>query len=210
MKSAVDVLYLSDADIIGVGAHKITYEHPHNKALCIKISKHENDIDIKRELHYRKVLQKKKKNSKLLPSYYGTIETNKGTAHVFECVRNYDNKISLTLDKYIEKNISEKSYDEAKEHLMSILLNLKKEWFTELLVTSNIELVNFMVQCKMPHEACVKIVDNIGTPVLIPLAYHFDFFASRRAIKYWRRFLKELKSAFPLFFDYDMINQLSK
>ena len=94
MKSAVDVLYLSDADIIGVGAHKITYEHPHNKALCIKISKHENDIDIKRELHYRKVLQKKKKNSKLLPSYYGTIETNKGTAHVFECIRDYDNKTS--------------------------------------------------------------------------------------------------------------------
>ena len=210
MKSAVDVLYLSDADIIGVGAHKITYEHPHNKALCIKIAKHENDIDIKRELHYRKVLQKKKKNSKLLPSYYGTIETNKGTAHVFECIRDYDNKTSLTLDKYIEKSISEKSYDEAKEHLMSVLLNLKKEWFTELLVTSNIELVNFMVQCKMPHEACVKIVDNIGTPVLIPLAYHFDFFASRRALKYWRRFLKELKSAFPLFFDHDMINQLNK
>lgn len=61
MKSAVDILYLSDADIIGVGAHKITYEHPHNKALCIKIAKHENDIDIKRELHYRTILQKKKK-----------------------------------------------------------------------------------------------------------------------------------------------------
>lgn len=209
MTSESDILYLSDTDIIGRGAHKITYKHPNNKALCVKIAKQLNDIDIKRELEYRNVLLKRKKTPKLLPLYYGTTKTNKGIAHLFEYICNYDNKTSLTLDQYIEKNISDTSNYKSKEHLMVLLLSFKKEWFAEKIVTSNIELTNFMVQFKSPNEASIKIVDNIGTPVLIPLAYYLDFFASKRASRYWKRFVNELKSSFPNFFSDDMINKLN-
>ncbi|MDY2636569.1 MAG: YrbL family protein [Phascolarctobacterium sp.] len=210
MTSASDILYLKDADIIGEGAHKITYKHPNNKALCIKIAKQGNDIDLKRELDYRNVLQKKKKTPKLLPLYYGTTKTNKGTAHVFERICNYDNQTSLTLEQYINKAISNSSIYDAQKHLMDLLLSFKQEWFEERIVTSNIELANFMVQYKNPNEARIKIVDNIGTPVLIPLAYYLDFFAIKRASRYWKQFLDVLKSTFPVFFSHEMINQLSK
>ena len=59
MTSESNKLTLTDAELIGAGAHKITYTHPHNKVLCVKIIKKRNDTDLNRELHYRSVLQKK-------------------------------------------------------------------------------------------------------------------------------------------------------
>lgn len=209
MTSESNKLTLTDAELIGAGAHKITYTHPHNKVLCVKIIKKRNDTDLNRELHYRSVLQKRHKYPKLIPSYHGTIETNKGLAHVFERIYDYDGKTSMTMDQYIAEIISTSSLEEARERLLQMLQSFKKSWFEEQIVTSNIELVNFMIQKKTAEEVCVRIVDNIGTPVLIPLAYYFDFFAAKRASRYWQRFLGVLQESFPDFFDKNAIAKLT-
>ena len=67
-----------------------------------------------------------------------------------------------------------------------------------------------MVQRKTPDEACIRIVDNIGTPVMIPLAYHFDYFATKRAIKYWKRFVDVLKTTFPNQLSHELLIELEK
>lgn len=184
MTSASNQLLLNDADLIGEGAHKITYAHPNKKNLCVKLIKTAHDTDLERELKYRHSREKQHKSSKLMPLYLGTVKTNKGIAHVFERICDYDDKTSLTLDEYINHIIKTKTHDEAQKHLKSLLLSFKNLWFEEKIVTSNIELVNFMVQRKSTGDVCIKIVDNIGTPALIPLAYHFDYFATKRAVKY--------------------------
>lgn len=210
MPSASNQLILTDACLIGAGAHKITYAHPDKKNLCVKLTRTAHDIDLERELAYRKAREKHYKPSKLMPLYLGTVMTNKGEAHVFERIYDFDDKTSLTLDEHIKYIIKVKAHDEAQKHLKSLLLSFKKLWFEEKIVTSNIELVNFMVQRKTPEETCIRIVDNIGTPVLIPLAYHFEYFATKRATKYWKRFVDVLKTTFPNQLSQGLLTELEK
>jgi len=164
-----------------------------------------NNIDLQKELKYRRT---RKQPSKLLPEYFGTIDTNLGTGYVFEKIYDFDGTLSLTLDEYIKKLLIKMNYLEVQNHIQSLLLSFQKLWFEEKIVTSNIELVNFMVQRKSPTETYIRIVDNIGTPVLIPLAYYFDYFAAKRAQKYWKRFLNLLKETFPSIITDAMLTEL--
>lgn len=197
---------MSDSLIIGRGAHKITYHHPTEHNLCVKILFEKNDIDMQRELKYRRT---RKQPSKLLPEYLGTIDTNLGTSYVFEKIYDFDNTLSLALDEYIKELLIKMNELEIQKHIKSLLLSFQKLWFEEKIVTSNIELCNFMVQRKSPTEIRIRIVDNIGTPVLIPLAYYFDYFAVKRAQKYWQRFLNTLKETFPSIITDTMLSELS-
>lgn len=210
MTSASNQLFLTDADLIGEGAHKITYAHPTKKNLCVKLTRTPHDIDLKRELAYRHAREKHHKLSKLIPLYLGTISTNKGEGHVFERICDYNNKTSLTLDEYINHIIKTQTHNDAQKHLKNILLSFKNLWFEEKIVVSNIELVNLMVQRKSAEDICIKIVDNIGTPVLIPLAYHSDYFATKRATKYWKRFIDVLKATFSDQLSKDLYVELEK
>ena len=78
-----------------------------------------------------------------------------------------------------------------------IMKKFKQLLFEELIVTSNVESSNFLVQRASETKFSVRIIDNIGSPVFFPLAYYFDFFARRHLQKYWKRFLKELQEDHP-------------
>ena len=39
----------------------------------------------------------------------------------------------------------------------------------------------------------IKIIDNIGTSAKFPILYYSDFLMSKRAKKYWKRFVKEIQ-----------------
>ena len=53
-----------------------------------------------------------------------------------------------------------------------------------------------------------KALDNIGSPVMVPLAYYFDFVAERRIAKYWNRFIDECKLHYTSFLTSDDWNSL--
>ena len=101
MNEAKQVLQLTEQLLIGRGAHKEVYYHPSNKKLCVKLLYVEPDVDLERELYYRKIRDKRKQESVLLPKYYGTVATNKGTGYLFELVCDYNGKSSITLKDYL-------------------------------------------------------------------------------------------------------------
>ena len=209
MYSSSTILLLSDKELIGAGAHKATYMHPQDKTLCVKIAKNVHDVDLERELAYRSIIAKQHKTTTLMPAYHGTIDTNKGTAHVFERIFDCNGQTSLTLDVYIRHIAETLSHSEAQTHLKSLLASFKATWFEEKTVTSNIELVNFMVQRKAPDDVSIRIVDNIGTPVLIPLAYYSELFAKRRVRRYWKRLLTVLGDSYPNIFTRELLDELT-
>lgn len=65
-----------------------------------------------------------------------------------------------------------------------------------------------MIQRLSPTEYTFKIIDNIGSPVLLPLAYYLGFVEAKRAKKYWGRFTIKLKRFFPEIFTDDVINKI--
>lgn len=192
-----DVIELDSKHILGIGFHKTTYLHPHNNNLCIKIPFSKNDIDLKRELTYRKVRKEREQQSTLLPAYLGTILTNKGQGYVFERIQDYNGQTSLSLKEFLVLHKNDYNNSVFIETLYKMLQQLKQTWIAEKIITSDTDPINFMVQEIAPSQYVIRIIDNIGTPVLIPLALYFDFIAKKRVKRYWVRFLNTISNILP-------------
>lgn len=189
---------------IGRGMHKKVYTYPSDTSLCIKVPFTKNDVDLNRELRYRKVLSNQKKPVTIIPQYYGTVETNYGTGYVFERIRNFDNTKSVSVREFI-RNYSLMFND--KQLLITLLKDFKLLYFKELPITSDIDPGNLMVQ-KNPDGYTIRIIDNIGSPVLIPLEYYINYFAKTKANRYWQRFLKWIQKENPQLITNDLIEKL--
>ena len=198
--------YLSDKLFVAKGVHKAVYRHPSNTRYCIKVTFIFRDTDIERELLYRKSLKIRNKKPSLLPEYFGSVETNLGPGHVFEYIVDYDNQPSLELKAVFEKNLDVREIFRVTP--LEFVRNFRDMLLAQKIVVSDVDPSNFMVQCISADRFTFKVVDNIGSPVMVPLAYYFDFVAERRIAKYWNRFIDECKLHYTSFLTSDDWNSL--
>lgn len=181
-------MILTDDLFLGKGEHKAAYIHPEDANKCVKVPYSLPDTDIERELKYRAILEKKHKCPTMLTKYYGTIDTNKGVGFVYELVRDYDGSVSKDLEEiFLNHGLSEKHLGVSE---LDIMKRFREQWLEECIVTSDTDFLNYFVQRISPEEFVIRIVDNVGTPVTIPLVYYFDFVAQKRARKYWKRLMQ--------------------
>lgn len=178
------VLTINEELFIGSGGHQATYIHPIDATKCIKIPHLKDDGDVRKEMRYRRICAAKLEKSKLITKFFGTVETNLGLGYVFERVIDYDGKTSLDLKKFLPKT---KPNDDTLQKIWTLLLNFKSAFLRENIAIVDTDIENFMVQETAPGTYRVRIVDNIGTPVLIPLVYYFDFAAAWKAKRYWNK-----------------------
>lgn len=189
------VIELTEDMFIGKGTQKAVYAYPGDASKCIKVKIIAKNADMLKELAYRKVLQRTGKHKKMLPEYYGCVKTNLGDGYVFELVRDFDGQRSREIEEYLkEPELAEKLLH---TDVLSILQEFKKEFLQEMIVTSNIEPYNMLVQRLSEETYKICVVDNVGTPCKIPLAYWFDYFAKKRAERYWKKFVQETGERFP-------------
>ena len=198
--------YLSGKLFIAKGVHKAVYKHPSNTRYCIKVTFTFRDTDIERELLYRKALKIRNKKPSLLPEYFGSVEINLGPGHVFEYIVDYDNQPSLELKSVFEKNLDVREIFRVTP--LEFVRNFREMLLAQKIVVSDVDPSNFMVQRISADRFTFKVVDNIGSPVMVPLAYYFDFVAERRIAKYWNRFIDECKLHYTSFLTSDDWNSL--
>lgn len=191
-------LVLNEADLIGKGAHKATYFYPGEKGKCVKIPYETPDVDVKKELLYRKILTLRGKKLGILTEYFGVVETSMGTGYCFEVLLDADGRVSQSLKSVISK-IDPKSEKQLAE-LHHVLLGFKKDYWQSKVITSDMDPENFFVQVDAEGKKRVRIIDNIGTPVAIPAMYFFDFLAAMHNKKYWKRFIREQQERYPQIF----------
>lgn len=200
-----DKINLTDNLLFGKGNHKKVYIDSTDRNRCIKIPFEIPDVDLEKELAYRRSRDRRRLRSSMLPVYYGTVDTNLGTGYVFERVRDFDGQTSQSFKELFEKAAADASMLYFVEEVM---LKCKAMLFEELIVTSNMEDGNFVVQRISEKEYTIRVIDNIGSPVFFPLAYYFDFFARRRTKKYWKRFLNNLQRWHPKVMTDELKNRL--
>lgn len=205
MNSNTETITLTEDLFLGKGAHKKCYQHPTDKNLCVKILFQTPDVDLEKELAYRKALKRRHKESSLLPSYLGVCKTNLGEGYIFECINDYDGKVSASLYDFIK---SAPPTEEHLERIVKYILEFRKIYAVEKIVVSDTDPRNLMLQKLSPTEHTFRIIDNIGSPVLLPLAYYLDFVETKRAKKYWGRFMIKLKRFFPEIFSDEIINKI--
>ena len=205
MDNMRDTLTLTEDLFIGAGGHQATYIHPIDATKCIKIPHDPNDGDVKKELRYRRICNKKLENSKLVTKYFGFINTDKGLGHVFERVLDLNGQTSKDLKDFLPtKNPSASELETIKK----LLMDFKTDYLREKIAIVDTDITNFMVQEISPNEYQMRIVDNIGTPVAIPLVYYFDFAATWKSRRYWNYLVDWLYRHYPNIIDENFCTEL--
>lgn len=190
-------LALTEELLIGVGEHKKVYVHPDDETLCVKVLHYgETDEDWQKELRYRRSRERRGLSSTLLTQYYGACPLEGGgIGHIFERVRDFDGQDSLSFQQHIDLNRSSPRID--FNAVITGMITFRYLLFQEKIITSNMEPCNFSVQIVAPDFYRLRIMDNIGSPVFIPLIFYIDALALRHIKRYWRRFVLDLNRQYP-------------
>jgi hypothetical protein len=175
-------LTLSEGMYLGKGKHKRVYLLSTDQTKCVKVVFNKNSLDLKREFAFRKILEKKNLHSTIIPEYYGELKTNLGNGYVFELITDYDNAISYNLKQFC--------YRTEPALVKSVLKEFKKVYFREKIILSDIDPTNLLVQQYEKDKYRIRIIDNIGSPVIIPLEYYFESIQNKKVTKYWYKLLK--------------------
>ena len=203
----MSILKINEELFIGSGGHQATYIHPLDKTKCIKIPHMKDDGDVRKEMRYRRMCAKKLEKSRLVTEFFGTIETNLGLGYVFERVLDYNGKTSKNLRDFLPKTAPD---SQTLQRIWTVLLNFKSDFLRENIAIVDTGIENFMVQEPAPGSYRVRIVDNIGTPVLIPLVYWFDFAAAWKAKRYWNKIAEWLAANYPEIIPPELAAQLKE
>ncbi|MBR4904973.1 MAG: hypothetical protein IKZ53_09915 [Selenomonadaceae bacterium] len=203
----MDILKVNEELLIGSGSRQATYIHPLDKTKCVKIPHNQNDSDFRKEMRYRRICARKLEKSRLVTEYFGTVETNFGLGYVFERVLDYDGKTSKNLKDFLPKIAPD---TQTLHRIWTILLNFKSDFLHENIAMVDTNITNFMVQEPVRNSYRVRIVDNIGSHVLIPLIYYFEFAAARKAKHSWNLIVEWLAINYPEIIPPELVAQLKE
>lgn len=184
---------LSETLILGKGISKTVYAHPEDSALCVKII-HNDNHDWRRERSFRAMRKRRGLADGAIPVYYGPVETTLGEGLLFECIRDFDGKVSATLAETLESGVPF-----AGETLPA----LRRAIMEDRVILSDPNPDNFLVQRISPDTFRLRAIDGLGTHAAIPLMYWFDFMARRYIRNFWNsRFRGKLAEQFPEALEY--------
>ncbi len=201
-----EVIQLDDSLLYGQGSHKKCFLHPHNKNLCIKIAYNEGgQKDLIREINYIDVLKRRHKDYSILRKYFGKVNTNLGTGYVFEIIRDYNNGRTQTLEDFItDLNLFSQNYS----LIVRLLKELKEKLYKNEIITMVLFPENILFQKTDENTYRVRIVNDMGSAVLIPLEYHFKYFAHTKILRRWKMFLEVLRNKYASHLSEKLIEEI--
>lgn len=201
------ILQLDDTLLYGQGSHKKCFLHPHNKNLCIKLAYNRGggQKDLLREINYIDVLNRRHKDYSILPQYFGKVNTNLGTGYVFEIIRDYNGNKTQTLEDFIT---SPTLFAENFDLIVHLLKNLKDELYKNEIITMVLFPENILFQKTDKNNYRVRIVNDMGSAVLIPLEYHFKYFAHTKILRRWKMFLDVLRNKYASHLSEKLIEEI--
>ena len=176
-----------EVDPIGKGKERSCFLYPEDNSKVIKINHTETTIQTKRETRYYQQLNKRKIiNFSNIPRYYGKVETNFGTGHIYDCIRDHSGKISQSLLWYFKEGMTLKE--------LSPCLNQLKTYFIDNRIIFNHDMYegNILLQKISPQTQRLVVIDGLGDTVLIPFLNYLPSHVISKINRRWERFIKRL------------------
>ena len=161
--------------------------------------------DLLREINYIDVLNRRHKDYSILPQYFGKVNTNLGTGYVFEIIRDYNGNKTQTLEDFIT---SPTLFAENFDLIVHLLKNLKDELYKNEIITMVLFPENILFQKTDKNNYRVRIVNDMGSAVLIPLEYHFKYFAHTKILRRLKMFLDVLRNKYASHLSEKLIEEI--
>jgi hypothetical protein len=181
--------FLSVNDAFSSGGNRLVFVDPEDQNRCIKLARPERSPESKKlqkgwlgkfrttayfdenvsDMSVYRHIQRQIGDSALsmIPNCYGYVETNLGRGLAYELIRDETEKISLTLKQYVWEN----GCTEALKETINAFL---KEWQKLGMPSRNLLLHNIVVQQnRLGNVTRLVVIDGLGWPDFLPLAYFF-------------------------------------
>lgn len=179
---------LNDSLLIGKGSRRTCYQHPGDPLLCVKISTGTpNSIkQQERESKYYRTMEKRGVDFRHLTYYAGSIETNLGTGHLYECIKDHDNSYSKSLHHYLK-------LDHQQEELMLQFSRLKSYLLDYGILFYDLNAGNIICQKDERGEIRLVMIDGIGEVISFSFLNIFKFYRDRTIKRRWLRVVSRVK-----------------
>ena len=183
------ILSLDETLLIGKGGVREVFQHPNDPSKCIKITfNQEKRRSVKREIRYLRLYHRRKKPFERLTRFHGYCLTTKGKGAIFDLIRNFDGKKSLTLSDHVA--------GKAEPCLQPTeIVNLLNDLFEHLLqhniIISDPAPHNLLIHYTSANRKKLVIIDGIGNPQFIGLADFSTYYAHKIIKKKWRYYVEE-------------------
>ncbi len=120
-----------------------------------------------------------------IPRFYGLVETNFGPGVCSELIRDDDGSISITLKQYLWVNGRTAAIE-------ALLKRLRTGWQALGMPSRHLLLHNILVECRHSEPHRLVVIDGLGWPDLLPLAYWVPALARRKAARRLRQLDAEI------------------
>jgi hypothetical protein len=179
------MLTLESSALIGSGLRRECYFHPEDVNKCIKVVVSGDHKETRREQSYYRLLEKRNISWKMLARFYGNVDTNLGEGAVFDLIRDFNGKISKTLEHYISAH---SETDPISQYLRRALPQLKQYLLKWKIVTMSLKPQNIVYKRTHESKGFLVVIDNIGNSDFIPICNYVDWMAIQKIHRKWQRF----------------------
>ncbi len=194
-----DILVLGEEDrAFARGGNRLCFVDPRDNNRCIKVPRNDRTASIKRA--EKGLLAKLKPLSRFddnheefsvferiarqigdaafdfLPRCYGFVDTEYGPGLCSELIRDVDGQISMSLKQYLWQ----RGYT---EELKATVSRFQQHWADLGMPSRNLLLHNIVVQQNEGGIRRLVVIDGLGWPDMVPLAYYFTVMAQRKAAR---------------------------
>ncbi len=188
-----ETVILSAQDFVAEGTDRKCYRHPTLPDCCIKVlHPQRRQGRFWREIRYFASLQRRHVDFGHVAEYRGRVDTNMGPGAVFELVRDDDERVSRSLEHYLQMNDPEFNRWIAAE-----IEVLKQDLFEQWVVVHDLNPTNILVQRTGYDSYRLVVIDGIGHNHFIPLASYSRRFARKKLTRVWNRRFRQWYGAFP-------------
>ncbi len=125
-----------------------------------------------------------------IPRLYGWVATNFGDGLCFDLVRDADGRISVTLKQYLWEHGLDGPIEQ-------VLAQFSAGWEALGMPSRNLLLHNLLVQCSGEGARRIVVIDGLGWPDLLPLAYYWPALARRKAARKTRALEDSIRAFLP-------------
>ena len=182
----VKILQLEDSPI-GKGKERSCFLHTEDDTKVIKINHTLTIHQSKREARYYQQLNKRKiVNFSSIPRYYGKVETNFGTGHVYDCIKDHTGKISQSMSGYFKEGMPLKEFSPYLDELKTYFID------NRIIFNDDVCAGNILFQKISPHTQRLVVIDGLGDTVLIPFLNYLPSHVISKINRRWERFIKNL------------------